>query len=194
MTTTSDPGAQATAKMETARDFLRQVAGMHERSARGEQARRGGWPWSSYEQIALELGTPMVVTASEAAVLPDGVEPGEARDCSYNAHTLAFTDHNRFRYVEGFAMVAFMPVAHAWCLDLHTGRIVDPTWTHIEHDGPVPYLGVGFSHQFIAALSLATGNPGVFDDDWRQHHQVLKRGFDLDAAGVVTGWGDGDSR
>lgn len=144
--------------------------------------------WSSIEELVLSMaGEPVVV---KSLSLPDGMRRGELKACFRNA-LMASAMHPNLRYTEGWSMSGFFPVAHAWVTDIETGAIYDPTWINLEYEGPFLYLGMRFSKPFMAALVDETGDPSVFDSDWRRKHRTAKKGLLLDQqTGEVVGWGD----
>lgn len=142
--------------------------------------------WSSTEELLLTMvGEPVMVPSLS---LPDGMRRGELKACFRNALMASVLGTN-LRYTEGFAMSGFFPVAHAWVTDVETGAIYDPTWINLEYEGPFLYLGLPFSRSFMADLIDETGDPSVFESDYRRRHRTAKKGLLLDD-GVVVAWGD----
>lgn len=144
--------------------------------------------WNSTEELLLSMaGSPVVVPT---LTLPDGMRRGRLKECFTNA-LMASTIHPNLRYTEGFAYSGFFPVAHAWLTDIETGAIYDPTWINLDYTGPFLYLGMVFSKPFMAALVDETGDPSVFESDWRRKNRTAKKGLRLDQqTGEVISWGD----
>jgi hypothetical protein len=95
--------------------------------------------------------------AFEWGPLPPFVERGIIKQCFLNCMQLA-QRKSRFIYCEGYAC-SLIPVHHAWCYDLETGLIVDPTW-------PEPgsaYFGIPFDTLFAASMTARRGSYGILD-------------------------------
>lgn len=143
--------------------------------------------WNSTEELVLSMaGEPVVV---ESLTLPDGMRKGELRACFINALMASSLSPN-LRYTEGYAYAGFFPVSHAFVTDIETGAIYDPTWINLDYEGPFLYLGMPFSRQFMAQLIDETGDPSVFESDWRRKNRTAKKGLLLDDTGDVVAWGD----
>jgi hypothetical protein len=166
-----------------------------------------GWRWSSGQEICLAEGglnrdgEPTLV--GEPLSLPRGVGSGSPKSCWANAWALARSSSRRggdealrpgrFVYVEGFA-ASLLPsgsglaVAHAWCLDRRTMRVVDPTWGSeammLSAEAQV-YLGIAFSPDFVEqAIFEANGSVrararhiSIFESDHRRECRALRLGF-----------------
>lgn len=143
--------------------------------------------WSSIEALLLSMSGQPVVVASLG--LPDGMRRGELKACYRNALMSSMVGEN-LRYTEGYAWSGWFPVAHAWVTDIETGAIYDPTWINLDYDGPFLYLGLPFARSFMAALVDETGDPSVFESDYRRRHRTAKRGLLLNNRGEVVSWGD----
>jgi len=83
--------------------------------------------------------------------------------CYRNASKLA-KKHREVVYVEGYAL-GVIPVAHAWCVDLITGAIIETTW----RERGTLYYGVPFLTTFL----LQAPEP-PFVDDWERDFPVLR--------------------
>lgn len=191
-----------------------------------------GWRWSSGQQTCLVEGglrgdgQPTLV--DERLTLPKGVRSGSPKSCWANAWSLARSTSRRgsdgtlqagrFLYVEGYA-AALLPsgsalaVSHAWCLDLRTMEIVDPTWAGegtLFRSRAHVYLGIAFSPAFMEAAVAETSRRGedrdvsIFESDHRRQGRALRLGFRYGAptppsGGVpadvplVIGWGDDET-
>lgn len=145
--------------------------------------------WSGPEELLLSMvGEPVEVPALS---LPDGVAPGKIKACYANAFT-ASALHPNLLYTEGFAMAGtgFFPVNHAWVVDQSTGAIVDPTWVNLDCTGPFFYMGLTFSHAFIGNIVDTTGDPSIFEADWKRKRRGIRNGLILNADGHVVDFGD----
>lgn len=167
-------------------NFLRMTAGMREGSVRKDPR----WVWQSCEALILGMvGTPTIV---DDISLPDGVTPGTIKECFHNAFLLSARSSNLL-YTEGFAQQGngLFPMNHAWCTDVETGRIVDPTWVNLPTKGPTVYMGLRFSKGFMdEAIRVSKGIPSIFESDWARKGRTIRKGLTLDADGVVVAWGD----
>lgn len=142
--------------------------------------------WNSPEELLLSMaGEPRV---EPSLTLPPGMVPGELRACYLNAFNTSARYPN-LRYTEGYAMAGFFPVFHAYCVDVDTDQIVDPTWVNLDYEGPFIYLGLTFSREFVARVVEETGAPSLFEDDWRRKGRTVKRGLVYDQDGHVADWG-----
>lgn len=136
------------------------------------QPRPNGWKYGSYEELVLDLGKPFV-----RKPLPTGVEPGEQGECFSNALNTVMRDAGRWRYVEGYATGAVIPVNHAWVLDTADGKIFDPTWPDDEdHRG---YYGIVFPFQFVIETVHQQGVYGILANDWKDANRILQDGSSL---------------
>lgn len=182
--TTSTPSeGSAEGAVEVFLTHLRTIADIKAQS----RPKREFHIWNSTEELLLSMaGQPVVVPS---LTLADGMRRGRLKECFANA-LMASTVHPNLRYSEGFAMSGFFPVAHAWLTDAETGAIYDPTWINLDYEGPFLYLGMTFSKPFMAALVDETGDPSVFESDWRRKNRTAKKGLLLDQeTGEVISWG-----
>lgn len=86
---------------------------------------------------------------------------GEQGQCYMNATHLAQNDRN-LRYVEGQVSCHGVPIDHAWCVDVNTGRIVDPTLASENPARIKEYFGVPFQTDYVIKTILRAGYYGVF--------------------------------
>ncbi|MEQ1761572.1 MAG: hypothetical protein ABL984_00365 [Pyrinomonadaceae bacterium] len=106
-----------------------------------------------------------LVDAEGVSFSPDLVDPslrGMAKQCYKNAGSFAlFDDPARFVYVEGFAVLAGIPlsIAHAWVYDLKEDRALEVTW---ETPG-AEYLGIPLDTEWFRAWILLRNCWGVLD-------------------------------
>lgn len=120
----------------------------------------------SLAELVRSFGLPMV-----KGHLPEGVEIGTPKFCYQNAAELALANPGRFIYCEGYAM-GVIPVAHAWCVDLRTGLVVDPTWAAIGGVGE-EYLGIPFLTEFLRLSLLNREVYGILEN-WEEGFPLLK--------------------
>ena len=92
------------------------------------------------------------------APLPTRVNFGVAKACFHNALTLAIRRPTTVVYAEGWAM-AIIPIRHAWCVDIKTGRVVEPTL----RDPASEYFGVAFDLSFVHRIIWQQGYFGVLE-------------------------------
>lgn len=125
-----------------------------------------GWSYVSYERFVLERGV-----WHEAAPLPDEIRRGELGNCFANALRLA-NSHRHLTYVEGYASSEFMPVQHAWCVDVD-GTVIDPTW-----DDPQDrvYLGVEIDTDRAWEIVTKAKVFGIIGNDWMNGNMILRTG------------------
>lgn len=178
--------ASENAEAESVAEFtahLRKIADLRAEN----KARNPLHVWPSVEELLLTMvGEPVRVSS---LALPERVAAGPLKACFNNAFS-ASAQHPHLRYAEGYAFSGFFPVSHAWCVDVETGAIVDPTWVSLDYEGPFLYLGLTFSREFMARLVDETHDPSVFESDWTRRGRTTKRGLVLDPAGHVADWGD----
>lgn len=95
--------------------------------------------------------------------------PGKRGCCYRDAYRLA-VGHPEFAYCEGLAVPKirnmFVPLSHAWCVDLRTNEVIDPTWRGKRNCG-VAYCGVPFNMKFVNSFLVEAGVYGVLEELWR---------------------------
>lgn len=87
---------------------------------------------------------------------------GPMKQCFRNAGSLVlFDDPARYVYVEGFALLAKVPlcVAHAWVYDLVEEKAVEVTWP----EAGTEYLGIAFETEWFRAWTTLRGTWGILD-------------------------------
>lgn len=106
---------------------------------------------------------------------------GEIRQCFYNSLMAASAWPDRLVYCEGIAFSGFLPVNHAWVLDLETGLAWDPTWSEARL-GPrmqsACYLGIPLRLDVV--LDRAARGDWCMLDDWRERWPILSGTLPLD--------------
>jgi hypothetical protein len=99
--------------------------------------------------------------------------PGKRGFCYRDAYRLA-VGHPEFVYCEGLAAPkirnSFIPLLHAWCMDLRTNEVIDPTWRGKRNCG-VAYCGIPFNMKFVNAFLLKSETYGVLEELWM--HKTL---------------------
>jgi hypothetical protein len=81
--------------------------------------------------------------------------------CFYNSMCLALKRRNLV-YVEGFALVesALLPIHHAWCVEIGSNKVIDPTTSNLRD-----YFGVPFKIEVVDKKSKdKTGQCSIIDD------------------------------
>lgn len=164
-----------------------------ERSYIREQSRPQWFRHDNYHDLLAEHATPR----TEPIATDDILGIGEVRHCYHNCLEAihAFDDYTYYEGLATTSLTALILVRHAWLVDNKTGRVVDPTWVHLldddlhPRDATATYLGIPFASQFIFKRAAQTGYPCVFERDWAQNHEILKRGFQFDELGRVTDLG-----
>jgi hypothetical protein len=138
--------------------YLEQMAAMHERLRQHKRNALAGYRYTSIEAFLLAQGSSFI-----PAPLPKSVRKGRFKECFSDAHKLAMRTPERYVYCEGYADSGFLPVLHAWCLDLKRGVVVDRTW----HDNRgQEYFGVPFRLDFVNHVILRTEVYGVLGNLW----------------------------
>ena len=104
------------------------------------------------------------------------IKRGEPGHCFMNAYNLAFNNHRRFTYVEGFA-ISIIPIHHAWCVD-KKGIVYDPTW----YDDGVDYFGIPLDVIYVCQVNIRRKYYGSAIDNFEEHfplltgkHQLVKK-------------------
>lgn len=116
----------------------------------------------------------------EPSPLPSDVRAGKAKACFMNAGRLAMDNPSKYTYVEGFATPSNIPIpmAHAWCIDNTTKKVVDPTWSDKKGmPGGTAYLGIAFTDSYLRSTILKTKIWGIIPDYPRGDHNPWKDGF-----------------
>lgn len=93
---------------------------------------------------------------------------GVVRMCYKYANRLTAFD-TELTYIEGYAVSTkvSIPLVHAWCSDIKNQHVIDPTWRGQETTGsPAGYIGIPFSHKFVAHVMHETKQYGVLDSLW----------------------------
>lgn len=155
---------------------------------------RGGlkdFRFQSYQAMLLEQG----VLRQQDFFVPD--EPvlieAEVQQCYRNCYNAVFELGEGWTYCEGLAQTSMLLVRHAWLEDPE-GRIVDPTWAHLNHEAfgrAVPvYYGVRFDTAFLLEHSARTDWCSMFFAEWEEKpdYPSLRYGFVLDEAGRAVGY------
>lgn len=122
-----------------------------------------GFAYHSVEEFLLDRGQPMPV-ATDQRTPRLRFWP---KACFENAFRLA--KKPGFRYVEGYALAACIPVYHAWCLN-DSDEVVDPTWRLFADGVGTDYFGVVIDMAQVRAVRH------------REDHSVLmnwSRGYPL---------------
>ena len=90
----------------------------------------------------------------EPIVMPEKYQEhyGRMKECYGNSYNLAMEYPEDVIYCEGYA-AKFFPVQHAWCMDRHTGELLEPTW---REPGSV-YWGIPFKYDYIIQRLTAGG-------------------------------------
>ena len=98
----------------------------------------------------------------QSARLPDDVSYGPINQCYANAYHLV-ESHPELTYVEGYATVYGLPIAHAWAVT-RDGTVLDPTWYNPkiaarpeEH----AYFGVPIPFEQVKKTVRSRGEYGV---------------------------------
>lgn len=172
------PAKQARAVLAAAREMLEFIA-----AARGPA--KPLHVWAGPEELLLSMATPVVAYPRTVG----GMRPLAAKECYRNAFVTTL-DFPTLVYTEGFAMApGLFPMHHAWVTHAETGKIFDPTWAAEHSAKPVVYLGLKFSRGFMTRNLEASQNlPGVFENDYRTAHLILRGGLIIEE-GLVVDWG-----
>jgi hypothetical protein len=135
------------------KDFLKAEVKMLRRSKTA-----GRWNgWRSTDEFVLKHGRNWPINGHE---LPEDVEIGKLGQCFRNATLLALGFHrNEYIYCEGYAL-NIIPMAHAWCVDGTTGRVIDPTW---GQDTTTDYFGLAFNVMYLQEHLLEHRTYGLID-------------------------------
>jgi hypothetical protein len=135
--------------MNSIKEYLEMMINVQQKSFNQTEE----FKYCSYEHFVLENGTDFG-RGSEA---PEDLKYGKMKQCFANSFGLAMDDPTKI-YCEGWAL-NIIPVHHAWCLDVDTGDVVDPTWGD-QHE--CFYYGVPFKTNFVREHALKTGIYGIF--------------------------------
>lgn len=99
--------------------------------------------YSCIQELVLKNGQPF-----EYQDLPPLFEQhrGAYKECYRNAFWAALTD-DRLVYCEGYA-AGIIPVAHAWCVERSTKKVVEVTWDDGEQ-----YFGIPLKFEFVRQVA-----------------------------------------
>jgi hypothetical protein len=114
---------------------------------------------SPLSRFILEHGSAFTPDADTLAGPRD--TPGQ---CYMNATHLAQRNHH-LRYVEGQVLCHGVPIDHAWCVDVNTGRIIDTTLRadSTAHAARITeYFGVPFETDYLRRTTIRAGYYGLF--------------------------------
>ncbi len=139
--------------MGTVKEYLEALAPMMEQS-------KGEFIYSLYGFV-LDHGETMKYEGYDGEAM-------EPKQCFANATKLAIGSDNLV-YCEGFAS-GVIPTSHAWCLDLKTGLVVDPTWVGIDEDRD--YFGIPFTNKFLLKTIHSRGMYGIIEN-WEEDFPLL---------------------
>lgn len=134
--------------------YLEQIVTLHKSRPAPE-----GWKYGSYEELILTEGTVWTDVVFD--------NNGPMKNCYENSLTYAM--ENGVAYCEGYALGAFIPVLHAWCLDGNT--VIETTWK----DGG-PYVGIAMDPWKAGTEMVKAGYYGLLANDFTNDHTALKKG------------------
>lgn len=134
----------------------------------------------------------MYASLKDGSPLPEGMARGERGHCYANATHLA-ADIDGLLYCEGIATSARVgiPMEHAWCLHVDSGRVIDPTWDEPEGG---KYYGVAFERTFVVRFTMRTGVYGLLGWESDPSCALYERGVQVDDAGTVIAYADEKAR
>lgn len=139
--------------------FIREYLSMIDMSAR-QCVKNGPGNYGSLESFVLRHGCEM----TKRIPLPRGVHLGAKKACFQNS-TLLATSHSAgqkagtFTYCEGYAIGCFMPVLHAWCINLRA-EVLELTWDDsIGKD--FQYFGIAFRRDYLLRRIRSQGDYGL---------------------------------
>lgn len=129
---------------------------------RNFKGRLEGTRFQHPDQFFLEIGRffkPQPLTSEEVKIVKEAMKlfRFKAKECYYNAQSLAQKDHN-IQYVEGYCFTNFFPFQHAW--NTINGKVVDVTMFHRNNGKPIlgifpeswEYFGTDFSVEEIRKM------------------------------------------
>jgi hypothetical protein len=150
-----------TIESQDIRKYLSFIAKIQAKSSRNKN-----WKYKSYEELVLDIGSEFY---SEGTILD---EYGEMGYCYKNAALRSL--RTREHYCEGWAVTKELPIPlqHAWCVD-ENDEVMDPTW----HNQPAIYIGVKLELEYVTKHLLKTGYYGIFENDWKNESEILKKGI-----------------
>ncbi len=141
---------------------------------------REGDRYSSFYDLIAREGKAYPKVATAAQISAKGLPKGNQGQCFQNAATIAFQNPD-LTYVEGYADMGVMPLAHAWVVD-SSGLVYDTTW---EHGRGRDYFGIPVSTAFLRehvhksmVWGLFAGEPGKRDANTK----LLRKGLPKAAA------------
>jgi hypothetical protein len=93
--------------------------------------------------------------------LPSTCRKMTPKFCFHNSMWLALNQQNLV-YVEGFALIEklSLPIHHAWCVEIGSNKVIDPTTDNLRH-----YFGVPFKKEVVdRKFNDKTGQCSIIDD------------------------------
>lgn len=114
--------------------------------------------FNSLAAFVLEFGRPFEFWRAEDQYR---YTRGRPQQCYRNAAELVVKHPDTLVYVEGYAAKT-LPVLHAWCVELESGRLIDSTWSVAAPD-QVCYFGIPFQYEFLAQQLVLNGVFGLID-------------------------------
>lgn len=124
-----------------------------------------GWRYATVYGLLLDVGRLFTPQS-----WPDGEPPGELGRCYVESVSWAAAQPDTLAYVEGLAWRTY-PQEHAWCAQLDTGRMLDPTCpTRLLAPA---YIGLPVRADAAAALMFQHRGPllghTALTREWMQH-------------------------
>lgn len=146
-----------------------------------EPAYPGIYP--NHHQLLVDRGR--CFTAAEAVRYGDVVPRREQLtdlydgNCYQNAYTVA--ERHGYRYLEGWALLAFdvagethrIVVHHAMCYDPTTDKLIEPVWPEV----PAEFYGVAISLEQVEDTGERCGSFGVMGNDHLLGYELLTKGL-----------------
>ncbi len=142
----------------------------------------------SFESFELEYGREF-----EFAPYDDGKwgPKGALGECFSNAMHLARANPDELVYCEGHC-TTIIPMLHAFCVEIATGKVVDPTWDDKPGDFDGWYWGVPFTEGYVCETALRREYYGLIDD-WSDGYPLVMGEHDVsDFRDTRLDWGSCD--
>ena len=107
-----------------------------------------------------------------------------AKQCFYNAQTIALASHGGIDYVEGVAYCKLIPMDHAW--NAINGKVVDLTWRGRNDEMPImgiiptgwEYWGVALPHDSVRRYWNRFGESNAMLQNHRERHPLFRKKFE----------------
>lgn len=131
--------------------------------------------YKGIEDFVLQEGKPF--TGGVADIKNYKVRHRKVKGCFFNAQQLA-KGYDNLIYCEGFIYMyngyPDFPFLHAWCFDINTGKVVEPTLKNVDDE--TEYFGIKFNKDYMFEITRGRGKEIISLIDNPEMNYPLLRG------------------